>query len=265
MRFIYTKAFAIFSVCLVTLAVFVFFQTKGWLDPIRTGVLNAPRPIIWLVKGVTDPVKGFFGTIYQLSKITKENNELRHQVNNLQQQLVELKQEATDNIALRKNLGFVQNTKLNLVACTVLSQNVLGLSSSIILNCGAESGVKNGMAVVFEGYLVGKVIYAGQNTSTVLLATSSDFSTDARISQTSTNAVVKGSFGTGLILQQLPQDADLQKDWLIVTAGIDQQVPKNILIGQVSDILSSGNDLFKRAALTSPVDFTNLNFVFVVR
>ena len=265
MRFIYTKAFAIFSVCLAVLVVFVFFQTRGWLDPIRSGILQSPRPVIALVRGVTLPVKIFFLTLYQLNQIAKENTVLRAQVTDLQQDLVQYQQEAKDNDALRKNLGFVQSTKFHLIACTVLSENAFGLSNSLILNCGKEDGVEAGLAVVSQGYLVGKVLYAGKNSSTVLLATASDFSTDARISQTSTNAVVKGSFGSGLILEQVPQTIDLQKDWLVVTAGIDQQVPKNILIGQVTNIISGSNDLFKRAALTSPVDFNNLGFVFAVK
>jgi len=50
-----------------------------------------------------------------------------------------------------------------------------------------------------------------------------------------------------------------------VSAGINSQIPKNILIGEVSDVLSTSNDLFKKAALTSPIDFNNLEFVFVVK
>lgn len=265
MRFIYTRAFAIFSVCLVLVTIFVFFQTKGWLDPIRSAVLESPRPVIALARDIASPIKSFFSIIYQLNKISKENARLQSRVTELEQNLVEFQQQSRDNEALRKNLGFVQSTKMQLVSCVVLSENSFGLINSLILNCGSESGVTAGQAVVVQGYLVGKVQYAGRNSSTVLLATASDFSTDAKISQTNTNAVVKGSFGSGLILDQVAQTADLQKGWLVVTAGINQQVPKNILIGQVNNILSGNNDLFKRAALTSPVDFNNLGFVFVVK
>jgi rod shape-determining protein MreC len=162
-------------------------------------------------------------------------------------------------------LGFVKNTPLSLSACTVLSENPFGQTDALVLNCGANDGVVMGQAVISQGYLVGKIIYAGANSSTALLVTDSNFSTDARISQTNTTALVRGSFGSGLILDQVQQTSDLQKGWLVVTAGISQQIPKNILIGQVSDILSSDNDLFKRATLLSPIDFDNLQFVFVVK
>jgi len=265
MRFIYTKAFAIFSACLVFLAFLVFLQVKGWLDPIRTVALDTPRPVESLASNIASPLKNFFITVYQLRKISQENNQLRSQVMSLQQNLVLYQEEARENDALRSELGFVKTSKLPLASCTVLSENSFGLSDAIILNCGTSDGIQEGQAVVSQGYLAGKIIYAGKDSSTALLVTASNFSTDATVSQTNAHAIVKGSFGSGMILDQVPQNSDLQKGWLVVTAGINASIPKNILLGQVSDILSSGTDLFKKAAIISPIDFANLKFVFVVK
>ncbi len=265
MRFIYTKAFAIFAACILGLAFLVFLQIRGWLDPIRIAFLEAPRPVVVLANDIALPVKTFFSTIYQLNNISRENSQLRAQVEQLEKELVDRNQQSLENEAFRAELGFVKNTTQPLVACTVLSENSFGQTNALVLNCGTHDGVDNGQAVVSQGYLVGKIIYAGPDSSTALLITDSNFSTDARISQTNATALVKGSFNSGLILDQVPQTSDLQKGWLVVTAGINAKIPKNILIGQVSDILSSGNDLFKRAAVLSPIDFDNLQFVFVVK
>lgn len=265
MRFIYTKAFAIFAACLVALAFLVFLQLKGWLDPVRIAFLNSPRPVAALAGNIASPVQSFFSTIYQLKKISQENSQLRAKVSQLQQDLVNSNQQTRENQALRAELGFVKNTGQPLASCTVLSDNPFGQTGALVLNCGSKAGVADGQAVISQGYLVGKIIYTGPDSSTALLVTSSNFSTDARVSQTDSTALVKGSFGSGIILDQVPQTSDLQKGWLAVTAGVNAKIPKNILIGQVSDILSSGNDLFKRAALLSPIDFDNLQFVFVVK
>ncbi|MBI5530325.1 MAG: rod shape-determining protein MreC [Candidatus Doudnabacteria bacterium] len=265
MRFIYTKAFAIFFACLVLLVFLVFFQTKGWLDPVRNAVLQSPRPVIYLVKGVVSPVKTFFSTVYRLKDISSENTRLNSRVLELQQNLVQYEEVLRENETLTKELGFVKNSKQSLVACTVLSHNPFGLTDSLVLNCGTESGVIEGQAAISQGYMVGKVIYSGKNSSTILLSTSSKFSTDAKVSQTNASAIVKGSFGSGLILDQVPQSTDLQKGFLAVTAGINDKIPKDILIGEVGDIVSTSNDLFKRASLVSPADFENLQFVFIVK
>jgi len=265
MRFIYTKAFAIFAACVLGLVFLVFLQARGWLDPVRIAFLEAPRPVAALANGVTSPVKSFFSTIYQLNKINRDNGRLRARVLELQQDLADENQQSLENQALRAELGFVKNTSQPLAACTVLSENPFGQTNALVLNCGSRNGVNEGQAVISQGYLVGKIIYAGPASATALLITDSNFSTDARVSQTNATALVRGSFNSGLILDQVQQTSDLQKGWLVVTAGINAKIPKNILIGQVSDILSSGNDLFKRAALISPIDFDNLQFVFVVK
>ncbi len=265
MRFIYTKAFAIFasSVCLVV--ALIFLQLKGWLDPIRLAVLHSPRPVAIAAGKITLPVKNFFIAIYQLKKIADENVQLKARVLSLQQDLAQENQQARENEALRKELGLIKNSRLDVTACTVLSDHPFGVSDALVLNCGSRAGVEIGQAVISQGYLVGKIIYAGPSTSSVLLATDSNFSTDARLSTSGQAAIVRGSFGSGLVLDQVPQTSGLQPGWLVVTGGINQKIPKNILIGAVSDIFSSPSDLFKRAAVTSPIDFNNLEFVFVVK
>ncbi len=265
MRFIYTKTFAIFTACVLVLALLVFMEVKGWLEPVRNLILRSPRPVVKIIKGIVTPAQDFFSTIYQLKKINSENFELKSRVGELEQDLAQLNQQSHENEALRKELGFVRNTKMSLLACNVLSKDAFGLNDSLIISCGQNDGLSQGQAIISQGYLVGKIIYAGKTQSTVLLAVSSKFLVDARVSQTMETAVVKGSFGSGLILDQVPQTGDLQKGWLVVTAGVNDKMPKNILIGEVRDILSGSSDLFKRAALTTPIDFDNLEFVFVVR
>ncbi|MEK7161324.1 MAG: rod shape-determining protein MreC [Patescibacteria group bacterium] len=265
MRFIYTKAFAIFAAFLLAAVFLVFMQTRGWLDPVRVTVLNSPRSAAYLFKSVVVPVKSFFTTIYQLKKITQENARLASRVAGLERDLVLFNQQARENDALRKELGFIKNSKLQLVSCSVLSRNLFGSSDALVLNCGTADGVSEGQAIISQGYMVGKVTYAGKNSSTVLLIISSQFSSDAKVSQTSDTGIVRGSFGSGFILDQIPQTSDLRPGWLVVTAGINDKIPKNILIGEIRDLLSGSNDLFKRAAVISPIDFKNLDFVFAVK
>lgn len=265
MRFIYTKAFAIFFSCLVITAVLIFFQVKGWLFVFRSVLLQAPRPIVYVAKNLTAPVKNFFVTIYRLKKISEENTVLSQKVFELQQRLAQEDEYKLENNALRKELGFANSTKLSLQPCTVLAKNFLGFSDKLILNCGTGDGITEGQAIISQGYLVGKIVYVEKGSSTALLITSSNFSSDAKLSKTGSSAIVRGSFGSGLILEELPQSAAVDKGWLVVTAGINQKIPKNILIGEVGDTISSQSDLSKKITLQSPIDFNSLDFVFAVK
>jgi cell shape-determining protein MreC len=46
---------------------------------------------------------------------------------------------------------------------------------------------------------------------------------------------------------------------------VNEKIPKNLAIGEVGEIITGQNELFKKATLLSPVDFGSLNFVFVVK
>jgi rod shape-determining protein MreC len=265
MRFIYTKTFVIFFICLCVLTGLIFLNSRGGLDQIKRFFLNLPKPLVKTASYVSSGGRGFFSALYNLKSLNKENIELRNKVADLQTQLVNMEADARDNKVLRASLGFVQQSEMELAPCEALSGNVLNLTDSITLNCGLDDGIKEGQAVLSQGYVVGKINYVGKNTSGALLATSSKFLTDARVSKSGQTGVAEGSFNSGIVLGQLPQSAALEKGWLVVTAGINSAIPKDLLIGEVGEVISAQNDLFKKASLITPVDFNNLQFVFVVK
>lgn len=265
MRFIYSKTFAIFFICLVLVFMLVFLQAKGKIETIRRVFLELPRPIAKVTKIAVSPIKFFFSTIYHLKKIINENNSLSIKVVEQQKDLAELERLKRENETLIKELGFAKSSKQILARCAVLSKSIFGFSNAITLDCGKEKGIMEGQAVISQGYLVGKVIHSTNDLSTVLLAIASDFAVDARVGKNGTEGIVKGSFGSGLILEQVPQDAQIEKGWMVVTAGISEKIPKNLLLGEIGEVVSGSNDLLKRITIISPIKFHDLDFVFVAK
>ncbi|MBL8030511.1 MAG: rod shape-determining protein MreC [Candidatus Doudnabacteria bacterium] len=265
MKFIYTKAFAIFFICLAILAFLMFLNSRGALGQIQKFFLKMPEPAVKAGAYATGSIKSFFSVLYNLKQLSTENTELKNRVVELKTSLTQAEGDIRDNEILRKELGFKKTSKLSLVPCEVMSSNILNLTDTLVLNCGSDEGVKEGQVVMAQGHVVGKIIYTNKNTSTARLATSSKFLIDARVSKTGQSAVVEGSFSSGMLLNQIPQSAPLEKGWLIVTAGINSQVPKDLLIGEVGEVVSTSNDLFKKASLLTPVDFSNLQFVYVAQ
>src|ERR1700722_19975984 len=169
MRFIYTKTFVIFCSLVIAVSLLVLLQVKGLLSPVSGTLLLTPRVLVYGLERVTVPGKKIFSTLYQLNKISRENSQLKNTIVLLQQQLVTYDQVTKENQALKAELGFVQNTQQQTVPCTVLSRNPFSLTDTLVLNCGTDSGVSQGLAVVSQGYLVAKIIYAAKNSSTALL------------------------------------------------------------------------------------------------
>ncbi len=265
MRFIYTKAFALFVACLIILVIGLFLQAKGWLQPIEYGLLQAPRPVIGAAKSVTAPVKTFFSTLFTIRSIVRQNNDLTAKVTDLQQQVVDRDHLRAENAALTKELGFVQSSRLTLQPCTVLNIDPQELSDALVISCGENEGITEGQAVVAQGYLIAKVLHVGKYTSTALLITNDNSAIDAKLSKNTTEGVAKGSFGSGVVFDMVSQNADVQKGDLVVTAGISNRIAKNLLIGEVGDVLSKPNDLFKKVSIVTPVRFHNIDYVFVAK
>lgn len=265
MRFIYTKGFAVFFAVLFLTASLTVFHYKGWLYPVQRVFLQLPRPINYLLSSAIRPVKDFFANAYNLKDIVKENADLKNELLLLKNRQALFDRLALENESLKAELRFSKTSKLVLVPCTVLGRSAGGLVDTISTNCGTEDGAEVGRAVVSKGFLAGKVSYAVEGFSAIQLISNSGFSSDARLSQSGSLAIVRGSFNSGLVLDQVSQGEPLEPGMLVVTAGVSDKIPKNLPIGEVGSVLSTPNDLFKKTSLISPVDFANLDFVFLVK
>ncbi len=264
MRFIYTKAFALFAFTLVVVVFGLFLQVKGMLQPIEYALLQSPRPLVSGAKAVASPVKFFFSTLFTLRSIISQNNDLSAKVADLQKQIVNNDQLKNENDILKQELGFVQSSGLALQPCNVINIDPQQLSDAMVLGCGEGSGIAEGQAVIAQGYLVAKVLHVGKYSSTALLITNNNSAVDARLSKGNIEGVVKGSYGSGVVLDLVSQNADLRKGDIVVTAGINSQIAKNLVIGEVGDVLSKPNDLFKRVSIVTPVHFHDI-YVLVAK
>lgn len=265
MRFIYTKRFSIYFGFFVAICLVIFLYYKNSLHPLQKLVLQIPRPINFFVGYVVSPTKHFFKTIFTLKEIANENLELKEKVIALQNKQVLFDQLSLENEQLRTELKFVRKTNLSLEPCVIIARSTAGLLDTITINCGEEKGSEVGRAVIFKGYLVGKIIYSTKDFSIAQLITNSNFSIDVKISSSGGLSIVKGSFNSGIVIDQVSEREALEKGSLVVTAGLNDKIPKDILIGEVDEVLSQPNDLFKKASLISPVDFGNLELVFLVK
>jgi rod shape-determining protein MreC len=265
MRFIYTKTFAIFAGLLVTVFVLVVLQTVGWLGPVQTLLLQAPKPLVTAARAVGSPVRTFFRSIWSLKAVVRENATLHNRVTELEQKQVDFDIYKSENDLLRQEMAFKAKSSLNLLPCSVLSSDPQGLTDAVVLNCGTNQGVAEGQAVVAQGHVVAKVLFAGSTTSTALLITNTRSVLDVALSGTPVQGTLKGSFGSGLVLDLVPQNTTIEPNMLVMTAGINSQVPKGLLVGTIGQVLSKDNDLQKRASVISPVELRTLEFVFIVK
>ncbi|MFA6790134.1 MAG: rod shape-determining protein MreC, partial [Parcubacteria group bacterium] len=153
----------------------------------------------------------------------------------------------------------------------MISSNIIGRdlhkeSNYFVIDKGSKDGIKEGMpAIVNEGILIGKIEEVFYTHSKVLLVTSPNSNINAVTLETGSIGVVSGKYGLGMIL-----DMVLQTDYLkigddVITSEISQNIPRGLLIGKIKEVYPSGGYLFQQAVISSPVDFSKMRFVFVIR
>ncbi|MDB4940026.1 MAG: rod shape-determining protein MreC [Candidatus Doudnabacteria bacterium] len=264
MRF-FSRTFTVFSFLLALTLLLIFLHVRGLAKPVESTAAQVPRPFVYVFSGIGNSIKSFFGYFSSVSKVNNQNAELAAQVRTLQQDNIILQQYKLENEKLKKELGYKDLSKYQLIPGTVIGMDPTGYSQAVVLNIGSNDGVRVGAAVLSEGVLVGKIITVESFTSKVLLVTDPQSNIDAQISLTGDNAIVRGSYGSGMVIDLVSQSVQLNKGDEVVTAGLNADLPKGILIGSVGELQSQKNGLFQKATVVPSTDLKNLNFVSVIK
>ncbi len=107
----------------------------------------------------------------------------------------------------------------------------------IRIDRGTTHGVAEGAAVMSEGHLIGRVVFAGKDYSWIELITSSSFLIAAAVDATRDLGVVNGDDNGNLKLLYIPEERKLKTGMTISTSLMNDRIPPGVPIGT---ILNSG-------------------------
>jgi len=158
-----------------------------------------------------------------------------------------------------------------------LPAKVIGLAGKMRLDKGQEDGVKEGMMVVSENILVGKVIRVERKNCLVEVLSDPVVKIPVVVKKTlkgETEAIraAEGIQARGLYqagpkgkgtVKEILQAEDVQKGDLVLTSGEAGWLP-TLLIGQVEEVLGSQAAVYKEAWVEPLVDEKKLEIVFIV-
>jgi rod shape-determining protein MreC len=171
-----------------------------------------------------------------------------------------------ENRSLRAQAEFLDESGFASVGARVVSRAVGFDTAAVTIDRGAKDGVEVGQAVVTdEGLLAGKVLTLGERTAVVLLV--SDARSRVAAAPAGTNrlsGVVEGSGNGTARFTLVPQATPLNENDVIVTAGTEEKVPANLVIGLVNTVDSHPTDPFKTAPIEPLAPLDRLELVSVI-
>jgi rod shape-determining protein MreC len=62
----------------------------------------------------------------------------------------------------------------------------------------------------------------------------------------------------------IPQSAEISLDDVVVTSGLEQYIPRGLIIGKIIEVTKDNNELWQNAVIESTVDSEDLVIVSVL-
>jgi rod shape-determining protein MreC len=203
-------------------------------------------------------------------QLRADNNSLKKEINQLLTEKAQWQEVERENNKLKSYLNFFEDNEYNKVmARVVASDNLLSQTvnqSNIYINKGSNDGLREGMAVINEeGVLVGKILSLQDNSAQVCLSINEDCKFAARFSsQSKALGIVQGNLGLTIVMELIPQEYDISVGDLVVSSGLEKDIPPGLIIGKVSSISKQSNDIWQVATIEPLYDLNNLDFLAVV-
>jgi len=203
------------------------------------------------------------GIIFYHANLT-ENIRLRNEVDFLRNKVNNLNEIYLENTRLKNSLSLKQDSKFKFICSRVIARPADNWSSGLIIDRGASSGIKKGMAVVTFLGLAGRIIETTSLTSKVMLLCDPNLGVSSLVQRSRQEGLVSGTLGNNLIMKYLPEDADIKLQDVIVSSGLNDTYPKGLLIGRVIDIGKEFSGLSLYAIVKPAVNLSNIEEVLVI-
>ena len=251
---------------LLIIFIFVFLNYQGWLKIPQGVFFKLLSPIQKVFYQASLKADNLFDSFSSVSRLNKENAELKQRNEELLSELARLKEVEQENEFIRKQMNLPELEASELVLANVIGQDSSILSRHILIDKGENHGVKKRKAVITAGgILVGQVIETTDSFARVQLINDSNSRINALIQESGTVGLVKGNQGLSIIIDLLPQGQNIERGETVITSGLAGLVPKGLLIGQIQEIFFSDVQISQKAKIKPAADLNKLERVFVVK
>ena len=253
-------------VCVALIIVSFRFQDK--MTPIRTAVGSIVTPMQRGMNKIGLVVADGMDYATTVKKLTKENDFLKKQVDDLSAQNRLLQQDKYDLDNFRKLYDLDEKySDYPKVAAHVISSDG-NWFNSFVIDKGSNDGLKVNMNVLAGDGLVGIVTEVNKSYARVRSIIDDESSVTGSFLKTSDMCFVNGNLkliNKGMIdISGIPADAEIKNGYEVVTSPVSDKYLPGILIGYARDIKTDSSNITQSAHLTPAADFSGLDMVLVI-
>lgn len=255
----------------------IFFHFLGILVPIESSISRWLNPVLKNFYSLGSGLRSTYNERTNNQVLINKIKQLENQSNKLIIENVKLKILEEENQILRQNLKFFAKNQYHYKMANIISRgesaDLIHGNQMIIIDKGSNDGLSIGLPIVSpdiygsenQGVIVGKIIGIKDNLSEVCLLNNQNCKlAGSLLGQTKTNGIVHGELGLTVKMEFIPQTEKIDKHNIIITSGLEQNIPKGLVIGKVTEVVQDSNELWQSATIEPLIDFDDLIIVSVL-
>ncbi len=238
-------------------------------------VLN---PVEDLLASVSQPISTRF---YDWGQSLNHSYQNKRQQSNLQQEVKELSKKVAiltvansqclqiqaENNKLRATLNFLDKNHFKAVAAHIIAQQApTDNDDNLLIDRGSQDGLRPGLGVVSEtGVLIGKIVSVRDKSAVLCLTTSAGCHLAASIqNKKQSQGITSGDLGLTIKMNYIPQSDKIVPGEMVITSGLEKEIPRGLLIGRISKVYNTSNEVWQSAIIEPTANLKNLTIVSVI-
>ncbi len=241
----------------------------GYITPMRALVQTTLAPVLGGMTTTSQELAVWVEQTESVQALQAKNVELEALNNKLMVDNVRLKEVERENELLRQLLNYSRsNPQFSYQTTSVVGRSIgvdpTNLLYFVYVDVGARDGIADGMPVITDRGLVGRVTAVGPNSAQVLMLIDPASAVNVLVQNSRTAGVVRGNIDGTLLMERIPQGEKVNPGDIVLTSGLGGNFPDKLVFGQVTDVLQRDQDMFQTARIRPTVDFGKLETMLIV-
>ena len=259
---------------IISISIFIFLSIKI----VNRKSISLPEKVIkdsvlFVSKIVYTPISYISSNI----KKDKEKNNIYEKYEELLQSVNEIDSLKAYNSELEKEIKElkkivdINNTlsEKSYLNATVINRNLEFFSNTLTIDKGSNNGILDGLAVTFNGSLIGKITKVSNFNSVVKLITVEDSNNKISVKINNNDTYIYGlisGYKDGcLLISGIDTNEEIIDESIVTTTGLGGVFPSGILVGKVVGLTKDNFYLSTTVLVKSEIDFNDINFVTVLK
>lgn len=215
---------------------------------------------------ITSRVEARFHWVGNFLRAVEENEQLRLENMELSSEVARSRQAQLENEQLRSMLDLEDTAEHPLLPAQVVGRDLANQQNLLTLDVGTEDGVEEGMAVITEDGVVGRVVLVSDRYARVMPLLHTDFRVTAMVQPSQSTGIVSwpGTNPNELLLEYVVNTEDVDVGEQVVTSRESRTFPEGHPIGTIDSISTLPGRHQLNIHLSPAVPIHQTTHVFVV-